>query len=101
MSVIKQAIIFFSYTFHALLLIAWLADGDSLMCYIVMMGRQIAKTSRLLTAYIDTLRQYCLTDIVSILTHDIVARMPNFHACPPKCKRLAAGWSKMFSTFSL
>ncbi len=30
-------------TFHALFLIAWLADGDSLMCFIVTMGRQIAK----------------------------------------------------------
>ncbi len=30
-------------SFHALFLIAWLADGDSLMCYIVTMGRQIAK----------------------------------------------------------
>ncbi len=29
--------------FHALILIAWLADGDSLMCCIVMMGRLIAK----------------------------------------------------------
>ncbi len=29
--------------FHALFLIAWLADGDSLMCNIVTMGRQIAK----------------------------------------------------------
>ena len=29
--------------FHALLLIAWLADLDSLMCCIVMMERQIAK----------------------------------------------------------
>ncbi len=29
--------------FHTLVLIAWLADGDSLMCYIVTMGRQIAK----------------------------------------------------------
>ena len=32
-------------TFHALFLIAWLADGDSLICCIVMMGRQIAKMS--------------------------------------------------------
>ena len=31
------------YSFHALFLIAWLADGDSLMCCIVIMGRQIAK----------------------------------------------------------
>ncbi len=31
------------YTFHALFLIAWLADGDSLMCCIVRMGRQIAR----------------------------------------------------------
>ncbi len=30
-------------SFHALLLIARLADGDSLMCYIVTMGRQTAK----------------------------------------------------------
>ena len=30
-------------SFHALFLIAWLADGDSLTCSIVMMGRQIAK----------------------------------------------------------
>ena len=30
-------------TFHALFLIAWVADGDSLMCCLVMMGRQIAK----------------------------------------------------------
>ncbi len=29
--------------FHSFILIAWLADGDSLMCYIVTMGRQIAK----------------------------------------------------------
>ncbi len=31
------------YAFHALIPIAWLADEESLMCYIVMMGRQIAK----------------------------------------------------------
>ena len=31
-------------SFHALFLIAWLADGDSLMCFIVM-RRQIAKMS--------------------------------------------------------
>ena len=30
-------------TFHALFLIAWLADRDSLMCCIVRMGSQIAK----------------------------------------------------------
>ena len=30
-------------TFHVLFLIAWLAGGDSLVCYIVMMGRQIAR----------------------------------------------------------
>ena len=30
-------------SFHALFLVAWLADGDSLMCCIVRMGRQIAK----------------------------------------------------------
>ncbi len=29
--------------YPCLLLIAWLTDGDSQMCYIVMMGRQIAK----------------------------------------------------------
>ncbi len=29
-------------SFHALILIAWLADEDSLICYIVTMGRQIA-----------------------------------------------------------
>ena len=34
---------FFVWTFHALLLKAWLADRDSLKCYIVMMGRQIAR----------------------------------------------------------
>ena len=33
----------FNSTFHALFLMAWLADGDSLTCCIVMMGRQIAK----------------------------------------------------------
>ncbi len=31
------------HSFHALILIAWLADGDTLVCCIVMMGRQIAK----------------------------------------------------------
>ncbi len=31
------------YTFHAPLLIVWLADERSLMCYIVIMGRVIAK----------------------------------------------------------
>ncbi len=31
------------WAFHALFRVAWLADGDSLMCCIVMMGRQIAK----------------------------------------------------------
>ena len=30
-------------TFHALFRIAWLADGDSVMCSTVMMGWQIAK----------------------------------------------------------
>ncbi len=30
-------------SFHAPIPIAWLADEDSLMCFIVMMGRQIAK----------------------------------------------------------
>ncbi len=30
-------------SFHALFLIAWLADGDSLMCCIVMIGRLIAR----------------------------------------------------------
>ncbi len=30
-------------TFHALIPIHWLADEDSLMCCIVMMGRQIAQ----------------------------------------------------------
>ena len=30
-------------SFHALILIAWLADGDFVMCYIVTMGRQIAQ----------------------------------------------------------
>ncbi len=30
-------------SFHPFILIAWLADGDSLMCYIVMMGRLIAQ----------------------------------------------------------
>ncbi len=30
-------------SFHALIPIAWLADEDSLMCCIAMMGRQIAK----------------------------------------------------------
>ncbi len=29
--------------FHPFILIAWLADGDSLMCYIVTMGRLIAQ----------------------------------------------------------
>ncbi len=29
--------------FHPFVLIAWLADGDSLTCYIVMMGRLIAQ----------------------------------------------------------
>ncbi len=33
------------HSFHALFLITWLADGDSLMCCIAMMGRQIAKIS--------------------------------------------------------
>ena len=30
-------------SFHALIPIAWLADGNSLMCYIVTMGSQIAE----------------------------------------------------------
>ena len=30
-------------TFHAFIPIAWFADEDSLVCCIVMMGRQIAK----------------------------------------------------------
>ena len=32
-----------SFTFHAVILIAWLADGHSLMCCIVTLGRQMAK----------------------------------------------------------
>ena len=32
-----------SSAFHAPILIAWLADKDSLMCFIVTMGRQIAE----------------------------------------------------------
>ena len=34
---------FFIHSFHALFLIAWLVDEDSLMCHTVVMGRQIAK----------------------------------------------------------
>ncbi len=40
---LRQTVCFRILSFHALFLIAWLADGDSLMSYIVRMGRQIAK----------------------------------------------------------
>ncbi len=39
----KQMVWTFIESFHTLIPIAWLADGDYLMCCIVMMGRQIAK----------------------------------------------------------